>query len=153
MRELWGGETREAIDNFPVSGRPIPVGVVRWLGRIKAAAARVNADLGLLDPARAQRIARSIRESNGGLPKVKALGLPLSSAGGVQVSMNLVDFEVTSILQAYEAVERQAEVRESELIGLAPAAALNAEIAGRVKLRDWSPDMILENRLAKLHLI
>src|SRR4051794_11199931 len=49
MTELWGAETRKAIDNFPVSGRPIPVGVVRWLGRIKAAAARVNAGLGLLD--------------------------------------------------------------------------------------------------------
>ena len=57
MSELWGAETRKAIDNFPVSGRPIPVGVVRWLGRIKAAAARVNADLGLLDPELAQRIA------------------------------------------------------------------------------------------------
>ena len=56
MSELWGAETRKAIDNFPVSGRPIPVGVVRWLGRIKAAAARVNADLGLLD-ARARRSA------------------------------------------------------------------------------------------------
>ena len=49
MSELWGDETRKAIDNFPVSGRPIPVAVVRWLGRIKAAAARVNAELGLLD--------------------------------------------------------------------------------------------------------
>ena len=57
MTELWGAETRKAIDNFPVSGRPIPVGVVRWLGRIKAAAARVNADLGLLDAELAQRIA------------------------------------------------------------------------------------------------
>ena len=57
MRELWGGETRKAIDNFPVSGRPIPVGVVRWLGRIKAAAARVNGELGLLDADLAARIA------------------------------------------------------------------------------------------------
>ncbi len=57
MTELWGGETRKAIDNFPVSGRPIPVGVVRWLGRIKAAAARVNAELGLLDAELAERIA------------------------------------------------------------------------------------------------
>ena len=57
MTELWGAETRKAIDNFPVSGRPIPVGVVRWLGRIKAAAARVNADLGLLDADLAGRIA------------------------------------------------------------------------------------------------
>src|SRR5476649_2244171 len=57
MSELWGAETRKAIDNFPVSGRPIPPGVVHWLGRIKAAAARVNADLGLLDGELAGRIA------------------------------------------------------------------------------------------------
>ncbi|MDX6550499.1 MAG: fumarate hydratase, class, partial [Gaiellales bacterium] len=55
--ELWGGETRKAVNNFPVSGEPIPAAVVHWLGRIKAAAARVNADLGLLDPALAERIA------------------------------------------------------------------------------------------------
>src|SRR5438046_2488720 len=56
-QELWGAETRKAVDNFPVSGEPIPAPVARWLGRIKAAAARVNADLGLLDPDRADRIA------------------------------------------------------------------------------------------------
>jgi fumarate hydratase class II len=57
QRELWGGETRKAIANFPVSGRPIPTPVARWLGRIKAAAARVNAELGLLDADKAERIA------------------------------------------------------------------------------------------------
>ena len=56
-QELWGGETRKAVKNFPVSGEPIPVPVARWLGRIKAAAARVNADLGLLDSDKAERIA------------------------------------------------------------------------------------------------
>jgi fumarate hydratase class II len=56
-RELWGAETRKAVDNFPVSGEPIPIHVARWLGRIKAAAARVNAELGLLDGAKAERIA------------------------------------------------------------------------------------------------
>src|SRR6516162_8893537 len=55
--QLWGGETSKAIDNFPVSGEPIPVPVARWLGRIKAAAARVNAELGLLDAEKADRIA------------------------------------------------------------------------------------------------
>src|SRR5919107_592702 len=55
--ELWGGETRKAVDNFPISGERVPVAVVRWLGRIKGAAARVNADLGLLDGGLAQRIA------------------------------------------------------------------------------------------------
>jgi fumarate hydratase class II len=57
QRELWGGETEKAIVNFPVSGEPIPVHVARWLGRIKAAAARVNSELGLLDAEKAERIA------------------------------------------------------------------------------------------------
>jgi fumarate hydratase, class II len=56
-KELWGGETRKAVDNFPVSGERVPVAVVRWLGRIKGAAARANADLGLLDADLARRIA------------------------------------------------------------------------------------------------
>jgi fumarate hydratase class II len=55
--ELWGEETVKAVANFPVSGQPIPLPVVRWLGRIKAASARVNAELGLLDPELAERIA------------------------------------------------------------------------------------------------
>src|SRR2546430_13866244 len=54
---LWGGEATKAVANFPVSGEPIPSPVARWLGRIKAAAARVNAELGLLDPDKADRIA------------------------------------------------------------------------------------------------
>src|SRR5207248_1498864 len=56
-QELWGGETAKAVANFPVSGEPIPAPVARWLGRIKAAAARVNAELGLLDADKAERIA------------------------------------------------------------------------------------------------
>ncbi|MFN8161914.1 MAG: class II fumarate hydratase [Solirubrobacterales bacterium] len=55
--QLWGGETAKAIDNFPVSGEPIPAPVVHWLGRVKAAAARVNAGLDRLDPGLAERIA------------------------------------------------------------------------------------------------
>jgi fumarate hydratase class II len=55
--EFWGGETAKAVANFPVSGEPIPAPVARWLGRIKAAAAQVNAELGLLDPEKAERIA------------------------------------------------------------------------------------------------
>ncbi len=56
-QELWGGETTKAVANFPVSGEPIPAPVARWLGRIKAAAARANAELGLLDADKAERIA------------------------------------------------------------------------------------------------
>ena len=60
-RELWGAETTKAVANFPVSGEPIPVPVARWLGRIKAAAAEVNAELGLLDADKAERIAAAGR--------------------------------------------------------------------------------------------
>ena len=56
MDELWGPETKKAVENFQVSGEPIPHHVARWLGRIKAAAARVNAELGLLDADKAERI-------------------------------------------------------------------------------------------------
>src|SRR5580765_5485601 len=68
QEELWGSETRKAVENFPVSGEPIPPPVARWLGRIKAAAARVNAELGLLDVDKAERIAAAAdRIANGEL--------------------------------------------------------------------------------------
>src|SRR5690242_19045433 len=57
QEHLWGGETSKAVDNFPVSGETVPVPVVHWLARIKGAAARVNAELGLLDADRAKKIA------------------------------------------------------------------------------------------------
>src|SRR5215208_2433990 len=57
IEQLWGAETMKAVENFPVSGQPIPAPVVHWLGRIKAAAARVNAELGLMDADIAERIA------------------------------------------------------------------------------------------------
>ncbi|MEA2160711.1 MAG: fumarate hydratase, class [Solirubrobacteraceae bacterium] len=55
--QLWGGETTKAVANFPVSGETVPVPVLRWLAQIKAAAARVNAELGLIDSELAERIA------------------------------------------------------------------------------------------------
>lgn len=116
-----------------------------------------NINLATANLAVARQIAGRIRESGGGLRAVKALGLPLASSGLVQVSMNLVDFEVTPVEQVFQAVQEAAaalgvEVAESELIGLAPAAALDEALARRIKLRNWSPAMILENRLATLHL-
>jgi fumarate hydratase, class II len=57
MAQLWQGETEKAIENFPISGERVPVVVVRMLARVKAEAARVNAELGLLDTGRAERIA------------------------------------------------------------------------------------------------
>ncbi len=59
QEQLWGGETTKAVGNFPISGERVPGPVIRWLGRIKAASARVNADLGKLDGDVAERIARA----------------------------------------------------------------------------------------------
>src|SRR3954452_25021716 len=56
-KTLYGGETKKAVDNFPISGETVPESVVHWLGRIKAAAARANAELGKLDPKVAEAIA------------------------------------------------------------------------------------------------
>jgi fumarate hydratase, class II len=57
QEQLWGGETTKAVANFPVSGERVPAPVIRWLGRLKGAAARVNDELGLLDDDKANRIA------------------------------------------------------------------------------------------------
>jgi fumarate hydratase class II len=57
QRQLWGAETAKAVENFRVSGEPVAAEVIHWLGRIKAAAARVNAELGLLDSEIAERVA------------------------------------------------------------------------------------------------
>jgi fumarate hydratase class II len=86
--ELWGGETRKAVDNFPVSGEPIPVHVARWLGRIKAAAARVNAELGLLDAGKAERIAAAAdRIANGELDEQFPIDV-FQTGSGTSSNMN-----------------------------------------------------------------
>jgi fumarate hydratase class II len=56
---LYGGETRKAVENFPISGEPVPAAVIHWLGRIKSAAAEVNGELGLLKPTLARKIAKA----------------------------------------------------------------------------------------------
>ena len=65
-QQLWGGETTKAVANFPISGERVPVPVIRWLGRIKGAAARVNSELGLLDGDIAERIATAGDQIAGG---------------------------------------------------------------------------------------
>jgi fumarate hydratase, class II len=57
--QLWGGETNKAVENFQLSGHPVPAPVIHWLGRLKAAAARANAGLGKLDADLAERIAKA----------------------------------------------------------------------------------------------
>src|SRR5215204_5026751 len=61
-KQLWGGETVKAVENFQISNHPIPGPVIHWLARLKAAAARINAELGLLDSELAERIAAAADE-------------------------------------------------------------------------------------------
>jgi glutamate formiminotransferase len=115
-----------------------------------------NVNLKTADLAVAREIAAAVRERGGGLPSVKALGLALADRGIVQVSMNLVDYRVTGIRAAFdrvvlEAARRGAVVSDSELIGLAPAAALDAAVAAHVGLTNYSDAMLLEHRLAQPH--
>jgi glutamate formiminotransferase / 5-formyltetrahydrofolate cyclo-ligase len=129
-----------------------------------------NINLESPDKELAIRIARRIRESGGGLPRVQANGFFIEELGRAQVSMNLLDFRVTPLWRVWETVRAEAaedgiELAESELIGLAPVAAFldvadhadappDAKVEDRLalaarflKLRDFSPMQALELRL------
>jgi glutamate formiminotransferase/glutamate formiminotransferase/formiminotetrahydrofolate cyclodeaminase len=100
----------------------------------------------------ARRIARLIRERDGGLPFVKALGFELQSRGLVQVSMNLIDYQQTAISRAFEAVLQAAraegvEIAGTEIVGLVPRAALDRDAAYFPLLEDFRETLILENLL------
>ncbi len=100
----------------------------------------------------ARRVARAVRESGGGLPFVKALGLTLADRGLVQVSMNLTNYATTPVHVVFDRVASEAaregvEVAESEFIGLIPAAALNGTTATHLRLRRFSDTQILEHQL------
>jgi glutamate formiminotransferase len=113
-----------------------------------------NTYLSGTDERAAKDIAREIRESAGGLPAVRAIGFAVPDRGCVTVSMNLVDFEVTGVQTAFDAVvaaasSRDMEVLDSEIVGLAPAAALPPETAEHVRLAGFSPEeQILEELVA-----
>ncbi|HSU83928.1 MAG TPA: glutamate formimidoyltransferase, partial [Thermoanaerobaculia bacterium] len=109
-----------------------------------------NAVLATSDVAVARTIAAQVRESGGGLPAVRAMGVHLASRGLAQVSMNLVDYRRTPILEALRRVEEEAaalgtRVIETEVIGLIPEEAVRGVTAEMLKLPGEIP--ILENRL------
>jgi glutamate formiminotransferase len=130
-----------------------------------------NINLDSNDVEVAKRIARRVRESGGGLPAVQGNGFMIEELDSAQVSMNLLDFATTPMWRVFDDVARLAQeegvgIRESELIGLAPQAAFDgvairagvnasaapearfAAAAGYLRLRDASPLMVLEQRLA-----
>ena len=100
----------------------------------------------------ARRIARVVRERDGGLPFVKALGFDLHSRGLVQVSMNLIDYQQTSIAEAFKAVQDQAqelgvEIAGAEIVGLVPRAAIDRTADYFPLLENFREELILENLL------
>ena len=111
-----------------------------------------NVNLRTSDLSIAKQIAHAIRARHGGLQSLKALGFELTTRGLVQVSMNLVDYEVTGMQQAYSVVRTEAdrlgvEIAGTEIVGLVPEGALDNSADYFLKLEDFSEDKILEHRI------
>jgi glutamate formiminotransferase len=113
----------------------------------------INLTTGRLETAKA--IAAAVRHSSGGLPFVKALGIALEHRGVAQVSMNLTNYEKTSIVRVFEAVRQQAErhgtsILESEIVGLVPEAALPPHPEQSLQLAGFNLNQVLEHRLKEM---
>jgi glutamate formiminotransferase len=111
-----------------------------------------NINLRSTDVSLARGIAKKIRESSGGLPAVKSIGLPLESRGEVQVSINLVDFERTPLYVVFDAVkalcsQQGVEIAGSELIGMIPEAALRSSEGHDLRWQNFKEELVLEMRL------
>lgn len=113
-----------------------------------------NVNLNTSDLAAAKTIAKIIRQSNGGLPCLKAIGVKLASRGMVQVAMNLTDYRVTSMYAAFQAIKGEApkhgvEIVGSEIVGLIPQAALDQTAAAFLQFEQFDPAQVLETRIAE----
>lgn len=111
-----------------------------------------NVNLASTDLGLARSIARSIRQSNGGLRHLKAIGVELASRRLVQVAMNLTDYEVTPLHVAFKAVEAQAnrhgvDIAGAEIVGLLPQAAITEPVRHALRLDRFDPAQILEARI------
>jgi glutamate formiminotransferase len=111
-----------------------------------------NVNLRAADVEVARAIARTVRERDGGFPGVRALGLDLPSAGLVQVSMNVTDWEASALHEIVERIveeahQRGAEVAGSELVGLMPAGAAVAAAGAVLRIEGFDPTRVLELRL------
>jgi glutamate formiminotransferase / formiminotetrahydrofolate cyclodeaminase len=114
-----------------------------------------NINLNTPDTSLAKSIARKIRASSGGFPCVKAMGVDLKARNLAQVSMNLTDFETTGIGVVFDAVGREAaahgvEVVGSEIVGLVPRRALEDAAVHYLKVENFRPELVLENRLERV---
>ncbi len=111
-----------------------------------------NINLASDDLNAAKKIAQSIRQSNGGMPYVRAMGVPLTSRNIVQVSMNLTNYKVTPLRAVFDAVKKEASrngisILESELVGLIPEDALEGISAEYLQLSNFCAECIIETHL------
>jgi glutamate formiminotransferase len=147
LRETIASDPSRRPDEGPARIHPT-AGAVAIGARLSLIA--YNVDLASDDVALAKTIAAEIRERDGGLPKLKAMGLAID--GGVQVSMNLTDYRVTSLATAFEAVRARAakrgvEVRASEIVGLVPEEALAEVARAALQAPRLSAAQVLESRV------
>ncbi|HEY1911668.1 MAG TPA: glutamate formimidoyltransferase [Vicinamibacterales bacterium] len=140
----------------PDFGSPVPhptAGASVIGARMPLIAFNINLATDRLDVAKA--IAAAIRHSSGGYRFVKAMGLALADRPVVQVSMNLTNYQKTPLFRVFETVQREAarygvSVLESEIVGLVPAAALQAVSEFYLQIAGFKPDQVLEHQLQKL---
>jgi glutamate formiminotransferase len=150
MRELIGKDPVWDPDFGPKRIHPT-AGCLAVGARFPLIAYNVNLDTA--DVGIAKKIAKKVRERDGGLPTVKALGLMMADINKAQVSMNLCNYTRTSILRAFEAVKAEAavlgaQVHSSEIIGMLPRAAIQDGWVDTLKLAGFDPKkQIIENRL------
>ncbi len=148
---------RDEIENdparFPDAGEPRihpTAGAMAVGARLPLIAYNIN--LATEDLAVAKSIAKAVRGRDGGLRYLKALGIDLRERRQVQVSMNLVNHEATPLHRVFEMVRREAArygvaISGSEIVGLVPQAALDASAEYYLQIENFSPELVLENRL------
>jgi glutamate formiminotransferase len=138
--DVGPAQTHETAGAIAVGARPILIAF--------------NVVLKSTDISTARQVARAIRARSGGLPFLKALGFQLHSRSRVQVSMNLVNYHVTGMSAAYNAVKAQAErlaveIHSAEIVGLVPREAVDKSADYFAKLENFSELKILENQIEK----
>jgi glutamate formiminotransferase len=155
LRTALAPGTPSATDRAPDLGGP---GLHPTAGATAVGAREVlvayNIDLAGADLDLARAIAKAVRERDGGLPAVRAMGVALEGRRLAQVSMNLLDYKVTPPAVAFAAVAALAEragarVEASEIVGLVPVAALAGTDPADLRLRGFTPELLLEERLAR----
>lgn len=147
QRRIDAGEVTP--DRGPARLHPTGGGVILGVRRPLIA---FNVNLGSTDVEVAREIARLVRERDGGFPGVRALGLALPTAGLVQVSMNVTDWEASALHEIVTRIVEEAEMRGvpvtgSELVGLMPAGAAVAAAGSVLRIEGFEPTRVLELRL------